>query len=293
MIDYKKIITNRELRLKLIRLLSFIPDRPYLKLVYRIKTGKKLHLDNPVGFNEKLNWLKVNRRRDEYTKLVDKYEVRTLIAKECGEEYLFPLLGVWDRFEDIDFDLLPPQFVLKCTHDSGSVKIIRDKSAIDLKELSLFFRDRLKLNSFVLGREYPYKNVYPRIIAEKLMGGGKEIPYDYKFFCFNGEPKLMYIASDRESDCKFTFFDMDFNRINDIDFYIHPSSSEKFTKPASFDKMKEMAATLSKGIPFVRMDFYEIDGKPYFGEFTFFTGGGFYLFTPEKYENYLGSLIQL
>ena len=152
MIDYKQIIKNRELRLQLIKLLSFIPDKPYLKLVYWIKTGKKLNLKKPVGFNEKLNWLKVNKIHPEYTELVDKIAVRKYISEKIGEDALFPLLGSWDTFEDIDFDSLPDKFVLKCNHDSGSVKIIDDKNSIDKKDLSAFFNRRLKLNAFCLGR---------------------------------------------------------------------------------------------------------------------------------------------
>ncbi len=292
MLDYKKLIKNRELRLQLIKLLSFIPSAPYLKLVYRIKTGKTLHLKNPVGFNEKLNWLKLHEQHAEYTQLVDKLAVREYIRAKIGEEYLFPLLGSWDSFDDIDFDALPEKFVLKCNHDSGSVKLITDKTAIDKAELKTFFDRRLAMNAYCLGREYPYKDVKPRIMAEAFMeapdGGGIN---DYKFFCFHGKPKIMFVATDRATDVRFDFFDMDFNHL-DIE-NIHEHSEKAVPKPACFDQMKALAETLCQGMKFVRIDLYEIGGKIYFGEFTFFHGGGFYLFNPPHWEKDLGDWIQI
>lgn len=292
MFDYKKLVRNREWRVKISDFLGFIPDRPYLKMVYYMKTGKRLNLENPVGFNEKLNWLKVNNKHSEYTKLVDKYEVRQVIKEKIGDGYMFPLYGVWNSYDDIDFDKLPNEFVLKCTHDSGSVKIIHNKAEINHKVLGKFFENRLKVNPFNLGREYPYKDVPPRIIAEKFMGEGK-MPLDYKFFCFHGEPIIMFVASERETDCKHTVFDMDFNRVKEIDFYVHNASTVELKKPVHFEQMKELSRELSKDIPFVRIDFYEIDGQVYFGEYTFFPAGGFYLFKPDSYEKKLGSYLKI
>lgn len=290
MIDYKKIIKNREFRLKIINLLRYIPDRPYIKMVYRIKTGKKLNLKNPKGFNEKLNWLKVNDRHGEYTDYVDKIKVRDYIKSVLGEERLFPVLGVWNSFDQIDFDALPDKFVLKCNHDSGSVKIIKNKNEINKKELKKFFDGRQKINSFNLGREYPYKEVEPKIYAEELMGDGTAIN-DYKFFCFDGVPKLMFVATDRDTDCKIDFYDMDFNHL-DIERTC-PQSGKIIAKPECFEEMKEISAKLSKGMKFVRIDLYEIDGKVYFGEMTFFPAGGFYLFHPDEWETKLGDLIKI
>ena len=176
--DYKRIFKNRELRLKLINCLRFIPAEPYLKLVYRIKSGKKLNLKNPVTFCDKQNWLKLHEIHPEYTELVDKIGVREYIKEILGEEYLFPIYGSWEHFNQIDFDKLPPKFVLKCNHDSGSVKVITDKSKIDKDELEKFFEDRLKVNPYVFGREYPYKNVKPRIIAERYMYEGEDASSD-------------------------------------------------------------------------------------------------------------------
>ena len=196
MIDYRNIIKNREFRLKLIGLLRFIPDKPYLKMVYRIKTGKKLNLEHPVGFNEKLQWLKLHDQHPEYTQLVDKYEVRDYIKKQIGEDYLFPLIGIWDSFDDIDFDKLPEQFVLKCTHDSGSVKIIKSKKEIDYKEFRRFFNEKLKRDPFVDGREYPYKDVKPRIIAEKFMCNHEgKAPNDYRLVIT--KPALIILPNHR------------------------------------------------------------------------------------------------
>ncbi len=288
--DYKKIFKNREFRLKLINMISFIPTKPYLKLVYRIKTGKKLNFKNPTGFNEKLNWLKINDIHEEYTQMVDKLAVREYISKTIGEEYLFPLLGYWDKFEDINFDDLPQKFVLKCNHDSGSVKLIKDKNNIDINELKKFFKGRLSINPYVIGREYPYKNVKPCIIAEKYMEtiDGKSIN-DYKFFCFNGEPEIMFVATERDVDVKFDFYNMNFEH---LDIYnIHENSSKPIEKPKCFDEMIELCKKLTKNMKFVRLDFYEIDGRIYFGEFTFFHGGGFWLFSPEEWEYKLGALI--
>lgn len=292
MLDYKKLIKNRELRLQLIKLLSFVPSAPYLKMVYRIKTGEKLHLKNPVGFNEKLNWLKLNHIHPEYTQLVDKLAVRDYIREKIGEDYLFPLLGSWNSFDDIDFDALPDKFVLKCNHDSGSVKLITDKSKMDKAALKAFFERRLAMNAYCLGREYPYKDVPPKMMAEAFMeapdGGGIN---DYKFFCFQGKPKLLFVATDRATDVRFDFFDMDFQHLDIVN--IHEQSGKEIQKPSCFEEMKSLAETLSQGMEFVRIDLYEIGGRVYFGEFTFFHGGGFYLFHPAHWEKDLGDLLPL
>lgn len=290
--DYKKIFKNRELRLKLINCLRFIPSKPYLKIVYKIKTGKKLNLKNPITFCDKQNWLKLNETRQEYTQLVDKIGVRDYIKENYGEEYLFPIYGAWEHFDDIDFDKLPNKFVLKCNHDSGSVKVITDKSKINKQELKEFFEGRLKMNSYVFGREYPYKDVKPLIYAEKYMvADGESDINDYKFFCFNGKPEIMFIATDRSQDVKFDFFDMNFNHLDIVN--IHEQSGLEIKKPKMFEEMKEFAAKLSKGMKFVRIDLYEIAGKIYFGEYTFFHGGGFWPFSPEKWEYELGKLIDI
>ena len=194
--------------------------------------------------------------------------------------------------DEIDFDKIPEKFVLKCNHDSGSVKVITDKSKIDKDALEKFFEDRLKMNPYVFGREYPYKDVKPCIMAEKFMTpDGEEDINDYKFFCFNGKPEIMFIATDRSSDVKFDFFDMDFKHLDIVN--IHEQSGVEIQKPEMFDEMKEIAAKISQGMKFVRIDLYEISGKIYFGEFTFFHGGGFWPMHPEKWEYELGKLIDI
>ena len=296
MIDLRKIF-GRNIRGKIMYGLSFLPDKPYLQLFYFSTTRKFINFKNPKGFNEKIQWLKVNDRRPEYSNLVDKLAVRDHIAEILGKEYLFPLLGKWESFEEIDFDSLPNQFVMKCNHDSGSTKVIKDKTALtqaDFDEMNAFYSKRLKRDFYYAGREYPYKGIKPYIIAEQLMvdetAPEKSIE-DYKFFCFNGEPKVMFVATDRATDCKFDFFDMNFNHLDLIN--IHPNADKPIPKPEKFDEMKELAAKLSQGMRHVRIDLYELNGKIYFGEYTFFHGGGFQLCHPEKWERQLGDWIDI
>ena len=292
MIDYRNIIKNRELRLKLINLLRFIPDEPYLKMVFWIKTGKKLNLKNPKTFCDKLNWLKLHDFRPEYTRLADKVAVREHLKEVLGEDICLPLLGVWEHYDDIDFDTLPDKFVMKCNHDSGSVKIIRDKASMDHAALREFYEGRLKLNPFVLGRDYPYKEIKPMILVEKFMTSenGRDIR-DYKFLCFDGVPRYMFVISDRSTDCRSDFYDMEFNRLPIVDAY--PMSDEPMEKPAFFDEMVELVTKLAQGFRTIRIDLYEIDGKIYFGEYTFYDGGGFWPKVPEEWEYTMGDLIRL
>ncbi len=218
--------------------------------------------------------------------------MRGYISKVLGPDYLFPLLGQWDSFSDIDFDKLPDQFVLKCNHDSGSVKVVQDKGSMDKWELERFFNARLRMNPYVLGREYPYRNVKPCIIAEKYMEAkdGKGIN-DYKFLCFHGCPKIMYIATDRATDVKFDFYNMQGQHLKIRN--THDNAETPPEIPECFEEMKQLAQKLSQGKKFVRVDFYEIDGRVYFGEFTFFHCGGFYPFYPEEWEKKLGDWIHL
>lgn len=292
MIDYREIIKSRELRLKLISGLRYIPSEPYLKMVYRIKSGKKLNLKKPVTFCDKQNWLKLHDIHPEYTELVDKTKAGKYVARKLGRDISFPILGTWEHYQDIDFSSLPEQFVLKCNHDSGSVKVIKDKNIVNHKELEEFFERRLKMNPYYIGREYPYRDVHPLIMAEKYMvPEGQTDIEDYKFFCFDGKPVILFVATDRSKDCKFDFYDMDFHHLDIVN--IHPQSGKIHEKPASFEEMKEIAAKLSEGMKFVRLDLYEIEGKVYFGEFTFFHGGGFWPMEPNEWEYKLGSLISL
>ena len=261
-------------------------------MVFWIKTGKKLNLKNPKTFCDKLNWLKLHDFRPEYTRLADKVAVREHLKEVLGEDICLPLLGVWEHYDDIDFDTLPDKFVMKCNHDSGSVKIIRDKASMDHAALREFYEGRLKLNPFVLGREYPYKEIKPMILVEKFMTSenGRDIR-DYKFLCFDGVPRYMFVISDRSTDCRSDFYDMEFNRLPIVDAY--PMSDEPMEKPAFFDEMVELVTKLAQGFRTIRIDLYEIDGKIYFGEYTFYDGGGFWPKVPEEWEYTMGDLIRL
>ena len=297
MIDLKRVLSP-SVRRNLMYGLWFLPDELYVKLFYFSISGKWMDLKNPKGFNEKQNWLKLHDKHPEYTYLVDKYAVRNHIDTILGEEHLFPLLGKWKSFDDIDFNALPNSFVLKCNHDSGSTRIIRDKTSLsegELEKIKSSFDAKLKKNSFYAGREYPYKGIKERyILAESLMvdeNQPEKSVEDYKFFCFNGEPKVMFIATDRATDCRFDFFDMDFNHLDIKN--LHPNADKLIAKPEKFEEMKEIAAKLSRGMKFVRIDLYQLNGRIYFGEYTFFHGGGFAPFYPNEWEQKLGSWINL
>ena len=294
----KKIIKTPAILIKLLlhtRLSHVIPNRMFLRIAYRANFNRKLNLNNPQTYNEKLQWLKLNDCNPEYSKLVDKYEVREYIKEKLGDEYLIPLLGVWDRFDDIDFDSLPNEFVLKCNHDSGGLVICTDKTTFDIKEARKKINKSLKTNYFWAGREWPYKKVKPKIIAEKYMvdESGYELK-DYKFFCFDGEVKALFIATDRGSkteETKFDFYDENFNHLPFTNG--HPNSTKKIQKPQSFEEMKKLAAILSEGFPHIRVDFYDINGKIYFGEMTFFHWSGFVPFVPEEWDYTFGDWINL
>lgn len=275
--------------------LSGLPDKYYIRLKYFIIFKHGLNLKKPVTYNEKLQWLKLYNRNPLYTTLVDKYKVKDYVKKVIGEEYVIPLLGKWQNVEDIDLKDLPNQFVLKCSHDCGGIRICNDKKTFDLEEAKKFLKKQLKHNYYYDHREWPYKNVEPVIFAEEyLEDENEEDLKDYKFFCFNGKPELMFIASDRNNkleETKFDFFDMEFNNLNIKNG--HPNSKVLPNKPINFDLMKKLASELSKGIPHVRVDFYEINGKVYFGEMTFYHFSGFVPFEPEDWDYKLGELLKL
>ena len=271
-----------------------IPDRFMLKYSYNRVFKKRLDLKNPKVFNEKLQWLKLYDRKDVYTTMVDKYEVKNYVANIIGEEYIIPTLGIYKRWEDINFDVLPNQFVIKCTHDSGGIVIVKDKNVLDLKKAKEKITKSLKRNFYYIGREWPYKNVEPRIIIEKYLIDSNNSMRDYKFFCFNGKPEIMYISEGLENHetASMSFFDMDFNLTN-CKRSDYKELGYMPEKPQTFEKMKEFASVLSKGIPHLRVDFYEIDGHLYFGELTFFTNSGYIPFEDEKWNLKLGEMIDL
>ncbi len=270
----------------------FINDKLYIRLIYFSRMHKYLNLNNPQTYNEKLQWLKLYDKKSEYTKLVDKYEVKDYVAGIIGKEHVIPTIGVWDNAEEIEFKTLPNQFVLKTTHDSGGLFICKDKATINEKLIKEKMSKSLKRNYFQLHREYPYKNVKRRIIAEEFMidDSGKGLK-DYKFFCFDGVPKIMFVATDRPIDTRFDFFDMDFNHLPIKQG--HPQATRPIVKPKGFEEMKKLATELSQGFPHVRVDFYDINGQIYFGEYTFFHYSGFVPFYPEEWDSILGSWLQL
>jgi len=275
--------------------LNWMNDKTYLRLFYRGTMGKKLNLKDPKTFNEKLQWLKLYDRKPEYSKMVDKYEAKLYVADKIGEEYIVPNFGVWDNFDDIDFDKLPDQFVLKCTHDCGGLVICKDKSKLDINGAREKINKCLKREYFWGSREWPYKAVKPRIIAEAYMEDEKTAELrDYKFFSFDGEAKVMFIASDRQTEgteTKFDFFDMEYNHLPFTNG--HPNADILPEKPETFDKMRELAGKLSEGIPQVRVDFYEVNGHIYFGELTFSHWGGIVPFDPEEWDYKMGDMIKL
>lgn len=271
---------------------TLIPDKMYLKTMFKRRIGKQLNLSNPKSFNEKLQWLKLNDHNPEYIKMVDKYEVRNYISEKIGGDYLIPLIGLYDSFDNIDFESLPNQFVIKCTHDSGGIIICKDKSNFNFDNAKKKINHNLKKNYYYHGREWAYKYIQPRIIIEKYMVDESATQLkDYKFFCFNGEPKAMFVATDRGIDTRFDFFDLNFNHLPFMQHY--KNSDKNIRKPAGFEKMVELARVLSEGIPHVRVDFYDINGKIYFGELTFFHFSGFEKFEPEEYDYIFGSWLDL
>lgn len=273
-----------------------IPDKWYLQMLYMREFNKRLDLKDPKTFNEKLQWLKLYDRRPEYVTMVDKYAVKDYVAKIIGEEYIIPTIGVWNKPEDIDWEKLPNQFVLKCTHDSGGLVICRDKSNLDRNAAIEKLRKGLKRNYYWAGREWPYKNVEPKLLAEELLEDVSNINrglVDYKFMCFNGNVKCCFTCTNRFSrdGLRVTFYDNDWKIM--LFERSHPRETCPIQKPYSYEQMKIAAERLSEGLPFARIDFYEINRKPYFGEITLYPGGGYEAFQPEEWDYSFGSWIVL
>lgn len=273
-------------------------DKFYLSLQYKIMMKKKINWEAPQMFSEKIQWLKINDRKKQYINVVDKYEVKKYIKQSLGEEYVIPTIGIWDKFEDIDLSMLPNEFVMKCTHDSQSVIICKNKEQFNFKLAKKKIDKCLKKNLFWYGREWPYKFVKPRIIVEKYMkDSSKKELIDYKFFCFNGKPKYCQVICDRSTNETIDFFDMDWEHQEFIGISSFPNEFKNnkniIKKPFNFEKMKEFAYTLAKDTRFVRIDFYEIDERLYFGEITFYPASGFGRFEPEIWDKKLGNMINL
>ena len=266
-------------------------NEQYLKYYFNIKTGKQLDLESPTTFNEKLQWLKLNDKNPRYTELVDKYAFKQHVIEQFGKEYVIPLLGKWDCYDDIDFDSLPEKFVLKCTHDSASIVVVEDKDNLNHRRLKRRFDQCLSFNYYWLSREWPYSNVKRHIIAEEYVSdNGRELK-DYKFFCFNGQVKLIQVDFDRFINHKRNIYDIEWNYIPlTIEFPTAPSTI--IERPKCLDDMIRVASTLSNGIPHVRVDFYVVNDRPLVGEMTFFHGGGVEKFTPDEWNYTMGEWIK-
>ena len=277
------------------KLLNTLPDKLYLQLVYFKHFKRFINFSNPRSYNEKLQWLKINNRKPIFTDMVDKYKVRDYVANKIGKEYLIPLVGgPWFDANDIDVDKLPNQFVIKCNHDSGSAIICRDKSKFDFEDCKKTLSQHMKNNLFWYGREWPYKNVTPCIIAEQYLELNSQNCAEYKMFCFNGEVKIVLVckgaarvAGERTND----FFDVNFNR---IPVTVHnPNSNDVLRKPAAYEELLRIAKELSQGMTHVRVDTYVLNDKVYFGELTFFHNAGFTRFNPEEYDLRWGEYIKI
>lgn len=274
-------------------LLNLLSDKTYTRLKYRLKMNRKLNLKKPETFTEKLNWLKLYDHDPRYIPLVDKWDVTSFVHERIGEGYCIKKLGVWDTFEEINFDDFPNQFVLKCTNDSGGIVICKDKALFDREAARIVLNHSLKRNYYWHNREWPYKNLKPRILAEEFLvdASGNGL-IDYKFFCFDGKPEFMFIATGRaEGKTCFDFYDMDFNWIPVKQHY--PNAKQRPEKPECFDEMMVLAQKLAQGLKHVRVDFFQVDGKVYFGELTFTHFGGYERFEPEIFDYEFGKLLNL
>lgn len=291
-------------KIKLVLLYKFsrlYSDKKFLERLFKLRMQKELNLDNPQSFSEKLQWLKLYNRKPEYTLMVDKYEAKKYVADIIGKEYIIPTIGVWDRVEDIDWEALPNQFVLKCTHDSGGIVICKDKANLDIKMSIKKLEKSMKRDYFYDNREWPYKNVKKRIIAEQFIDseGHQDLP-DYKFFCFNGEPKYCQVIRDRNSKMTIDFYDMEWshmpfiglNPVNPVN-PVAKNGLKPVMKPKYLSEMVNICQKLATGIPFSRIDLYSVNEKIYFGEITFFPASGLGEFTPKEWNYIFGSWITL
>lgn len=276
--------------------LNWVPDSIYIKILFKALVGEKCHLKHPVTYNEKLQWLKLHDRKPEYSEMVDKYEVRKYIARTLGEEYLIPCFGVYESFDEINFAELPDQFVLKCTHDSGSVIICTDKFKLDIAAAKERLTKAMKKNYYDTYREWPYKGVKPRIIAEKYMvdESGDDLK-DYKIMCFNGKAKVIETHENRYTEGKThtqTFYTENWEKLDIYQVDLYPTK-EKRPKPEQMDTLIALSEKIAHDMYHARVDWYLINGHIYFGEITFYDGSGFEPFPEKKDDVYLGNLLKL
>lgn len=269
-----------------------ISDEKHIRKIFKKSMGREVELDNPITYNDKLQWLKLNWYDPIATKCADKYEVRKIVAEKIGPMYLNKIYGVYESVNEIDIDKLPNKFVLKGTHGSGFNIICKDKSIMNWGKEFKKMKRWLSTNFYLQNREWVYKNIKPRIICEKyLEGDGGKLPRDYKFFCFDGEPKFLFVASDRGVNTKFDFYDLEWNKLAVSQYY--PNSDYVIPKPENLDQILELARKLSKGFPHVRVDFFLNDQDIIFGELTFFHFSGTKKFVPDKYDKIFGKYLNL
>lgn len=273
-----------------------LPDKWFVMLKYYKNFRCFPNLRDPQTFNEKIIWLKLNYHNPAYTDLVDKYAVKKIVADIIGEEYIIPTLGVWDRAEDIDFDSLPNQFVMKATHDSGRVIVCKDKSKLDIEKARSEMAASLKRDFYAITREWPYKNVKRRIIAEQLLVDESQPELrDYKFFCFDGKARLCQVISERSESEKIDFYDSNWNNIVGLVGLNTNVTNSSFAllEPLNYDVMVRLAEMISNKVPFIRVDFYNLSGKIYFGECTFYPASGIGCFKPDEYNRKIGEWLYL
>ena len=270
-------------------------DEAFLRMKWWLRMDYPLNLKNPQTFSEKIQWLKLYNRRPEYTTMVDKVKAKRWVAEQIGEQYIIQTLGVWERAEDVDFNNLPEQFVIKCNHNSGKgMYICRNKKMMDEKKVRRGLAKGLKQDYYIVKREWPYKDVERQIIAEVFLSEDRNDLTDYKFYCFGGEPLYCQVIKDRNTKETIDFFDMEWRHQDFIG--LNPAAEpaiEPIKKPSKYDEMQEIARKLSKDIPFSRIDMYEVNGRVYFGEVTFFPASGFGVFHPRKWDYKLGEWIRL
>lgn len=270
-----------------------LPDEIYLRWLFRLKMGYELNLKTPRTYNEKLQWLKLNDIHPEYAKLVDKIDAKNFAEQKIGAKYIIPTIGTWDNVNDIEWENLPEKFVIKCTNDSGGIVVCKDKSRLDINRAKAKLEDGWRKNYYQRNKEYPYRDLKPRIIAEEYMEdeSGFELK-DYKIFCFDGEPRFLFVATGRqEQDTRFDFFDLEWNHLPVLNG--HPNADHPIDKPKNFPEMLEVARKLSANIPHVRVDLYNVNGNIYFGEMTFFHWSGMTPFEPEEWDYKFGEYLKL
>lgn len=270
-------------------------DEIYLQRLYQAFFGRSLNLHEPITFNEKLQWLKLYDRKPEYTVMVDKYRVREYITKKIGEQYLIPLIGVWDSVDEIDFAALPNQFAMKCNHNSGlGMCICTDKSKLDIKRVKANLRRGLKQDYYLTGREWPYKDVPRKVVAEQFLKSDEGGLTDYKIHCFNGVPKFILVCRDRFTDSGLTedFYTPEWEHM-DVKRPKIPNATTSIVQPKKLDEMLMLAEKLSKDIPFIRIDFYYVEGEIYFSELTFYPASGFEGYEPLEWDETFGEWLVL